>query len=158
MLEEFQAAAKMPIQTRLRSILLSVRYFGSIFLLLLYISVGVVLSDTAVSSWATLLQSYAQGIPRARTRTRGVSYGDINNIPLVVILRAIPRARVRIRVRGLLINQCYQHTRLRLSNRARVRTRERCLAQFDCQGRQPRRFAAPKAAKRPSCKTPLNAL
>ena len=58
MLEEFQAAAKMPIQTRLRSILLSVRYFCCS-----YISVGVVLGDTAVSSWATLLRSYAQGAP-----------------------------------------------------------------------------------------------
>ena len=29
--------------------------------------------------------------PRARTRTRGMPYGDINNIPLTVI----PRARVR---------------------------------------------------------------
>ena len=62
MLEEFQAAAKMPIQTRLRSILLSVRYFGSIFCCS-YVSVGVVLGDTAVSSWATLLQSYTQGAP-----------------------------------------------------------------------------------------------
>ena len=53
MLEEFQAAAKMPIQTRLRSILLSVRYFGSIFCCS-YVSVGVVLGDTTVSSWATL--------------------------------------------------------------------------------------------------------
>ena len=53
MLDEFQAAAMMPIQTRHRSILLSVRYFGFDFLLL-YISVGVVLRDTTVSSCATL--------------------------------------------------------------------------------------------------------
>ena len=30
---------------------------------------------------------------RARTRTRGMSYGDINNIPLVVIPRACAHAR-----------------------------------------------------------------
>ena len=42
MLEEFQAAAKMPIQTRLRSILLSVRF-------------SVALMFRLVSSWATLL-------------------------------------------------------------------------------------------------------
>ena len=68
MLDEFQAAAKMPIQTRHRSILLSVRYFGFDFLLL-YISVGVVLRDTTVSSWATL---------RCRPgRHCGVVLGDI---------------------------------------------------------------------------------
>ena len=32
---------------------------------------------------------------RARTRTRGMSYGDINNIPLVVIPRACARIRAR---------------------------------------------------------------
>ena len=35
-------------------------------------------------------------VPRARTRTRGMSYGDINNIPLTVI----PRARAHIREEG----------------------------------------------------------
>ena len=30
---------------------------------------------------------------RARTRTRGMSYGDINNIPLVVIPRACAHVR-----------------------------------------------------------------
>ena len=33
---------------------------------------------------------------RARTRTRGMSYGDINNIPLTVM----PRARAHVREDG----------------------------------------------------------
>ena len=56
MLEEFQAAAKMPIQTRHRSILLSVRFSVALMFLL-------------VSSWATLFRSYAQ---RRKKRKRNL--------------------------------------------------------------------------------------
>ena len=56
MLEEFQAAAKMPIQTRLRSILLSVRF-------------SVALMFRLVTSWATLFRSYAQ---RRKKRKRNL--------------------------------------------------------------------------------------
>ena len=38
---------------------------------------------------------------RAHTRTRGMSYGDINNIPLVVIPRACARIRARTRDEAL---------------------------------------------------------